>query len=285
MPAYNAEKTIRNAVESLLRNTVPFDLLIVDDCSRIPVAQIIGPDLTGPPSDAAAPHRVEILRLENNRGVVGARNAGLGRLLAGSYEFIAMLDADDIAYPDRFAKEIAFLRANPRVALVGGWARFIDETSGEPVYYFRPPSDGAAIRHALFVNNCTVHSSWMVRAEALREIGLYSEKFPLGEDYELLQRLSRRFEVANLPEYLIDYTISMDGLSVKKRRPQLLDRLRIQLKYFDPRRPNAWIGVMRTLALFGVPRSLIARYRSERNWRGEPSLASRHSSPRPSSPR
>ena len=121
----------------------------------------------------------------------------------------------------------------------------------------------AAIRDALFVNNCTVHSSWMVRAQALREIGLYDPRYPLGEDYDLLRRIAARFECTNMPEYLVDYTISMSGLSMQKRRAQLLDRLRIQLKYFDPRRLSAWLGVARTLALFAVPRRVLAAYRAE----------------------
>ncbi len=259
MPAFNSDKTIRNAVESLMRSTVRFDLLIVDDGSRVPVADVLGP---GP-----LPAGAEVLRLDRNVGVVGARNAGLTRLLARPYEFIAMLDADDICHADRFAKQIAFLRANPKIALVGGWAQFVDENTGAVVYNFRPPCEPAAMREALFVNNCTVHSSWMVRAQALREIGPYSDQFPLGEDYELLRRLATRFEIANLPEFLIDYTMSSSGLSIRRRRGQLFDRLRIQLKYFEPWRRKAWVGVLRTLALFVVPRSVIAMYRADQSIR------------------
>jgi len=103
----------------------------------------------------------------------------------------------------------------------------------------------------------------MVRAQALRESGLYDPRYPLGEDYELLRRMADRFAFANLPEILVDYTISMSVLSMQKRRAQLLDRLRIQLKYFDARRLSAWLGVARTLLLFGVPRKVLAAYRAE----------------------
>lgn len=261
MPAFNAEKTIRRSVESLLRSTERFDLVIVDDGSRLPVTEVLGP----------LPDTVQVVRLQNNLGVVAARNAGLRRLLAERYEFIAMLDADDICHADRFAKQLAFLHANPKVALVGGWAQFVDENSGEVVYHFRPPCDPAEMRDALFLNNCTVHSSWMVRAPALRETGLYCERFPLGEDYELLRRLALRYDIANLPEFLIDYTVSMSGLSIRQRRRQLADRLRIQVEYFDPWRRNAWLGLARTMALFVVPRTLIAAYRAEQDFRFQPS--------------
>jgi glycosyltransferase involved in cell wall biosynthesis len=253
MPAYNAEKTLRRAVESLTRDAEPFDLLVVDDCSQIPVADVLGP----------LPAYVEVLRLARNAGVVGARNAGVSRLLARDYEFIAVMDADDVSHPERLAKQVAFLKANPGIALVGAWARYVDESNGATVFLCRPPCDPAAMRDALYLNNCTVHSSWMVRAQALREVGLYDERYPLGEDYELLRRLAARFDLANLPEYLIDYTISMSGLSMQKRRAQLLDRLRIQAAYFDPRHLSAWLGVARTLLLFGVPLKVLAAYRAE----------------------
>ena len=131
------------------------------------------------------------------------------------------------------------------------------------VFHFQPPCTANDIRDALFLNNCIVHPTWMVRTDALRASGLYSSEFPAAEDYELLRRMSARFEFANLPEYLLDYTISMSGVSMSRRRRQLFDRLRIQAKYFNPWRPNAWLGMLRTVALFGLPRKLIAIYRAE----------------------
>jgi len=257
MPAYNADRTIGRAVDSLMRNAEPFDLLIVDDCSRRPVAEILG----------NLPPNVEILRFDKNRGVVAARNAGLRHLLARDYVFIAVQDSDDVSDPYRLAKQTAFLKSHPEVALLGSWARYIDEDTREVVFPFCPPCDPAAIRAALYVNNCIVHSSWMVRARAFRAAGVYSENYPLGEDYELLRRMADQFDFANLPEYLVDYTISMGGLSMRKRRKQLYDRLRIQLRYFNARRSVAWFGVLRTLLLFAVPLGVLAAYRAEHGLR------------------
>ena len=253
MTAYNAEKTIGKAIESLKRDTEPFDLLIVDDCSRLPVAEVIG---AGDPG-------IEIIRPPRNLGVAGAKNFGLRHLLAGNYAFVAMMDADDICIPGRLAKQAAFLSQNPDVALVGTWARYIDENTRQVVYHFRPPCNAAEIRDALFLNNCIVHPTWMVRTDALRSSGLYSSEYPAAEDYELLRRMSEHFRFANLPEFLLDYTISMSGVSMRRRRRQLFDRLRIQAKYFDPWRPNEWVGMLRTVALFALPRKLVAVYRNE----------------------
>ena len=261
MTAFNAEKTIRRALDSLARNTEPFDLIIVDDCSRRPLAEFLGPVGDG----------VEIIRPDNNLGVAGAKNFGLDRLLARPYEFVAMMDADDISHPERLAKQVAFLKTHPDIALVGVWARFFDENTREVVYHFRPPCEPHEIREALFLNSCIMHPTWMMRTQALRACGLYSTSYPAAEDYELLRRLSKRFDLANLPEFLLDYSLSMSGISLKNRRRQLLDRLRIQGKYFDPSQAKAWLGMARTLAMFAVPRGVVSAYRAERNLRVQPS--------------
>ncbi len=266
MTAYNAEPTIRRALDSLARNREPFDLLIVDDCSRRPLAEFLGAEFLGPVGEG-----VEIIRPEKNLGVAGAKNFGLKRLLGKPYEFVAMMDADDISHPDRLAKQAAFLRARPDIALVGAWARFFDENTREVVYHFRPPCDSRDIREALFLNSCIMHPTWMMRTQALRDCGLYSTGYPAAEDYELLRRLSKRFDLANLPEFLLEYSISMSGISMKNRRRQLLDRLRIQAKYFDPTHAKAWLGVARTLAMFVVPRSVVSAYRADQNLRVQPS--------------
>jgi glycosyltransferase involved in cell wall biosynthesis len=261
MTAYNAEKTIRRALESLARNREPFDLLIVDDCSRRPLAEFLGPMGEG----------VEIVWPEKNLGVAGAKNFGLTRLLAQPYRFVAMMDADDISHPERLAKQAAFLRNHPDIALIGAWARFFDEDTHEVVYHFRPACEPSEIRQALFLNSCIMHPTWMVRTDALRAYGLYSPSYPAAEDYELLRRLSKRFDLANLPEFLLEYSVSMTGVSMKNRRRQLFDRLRIQGKYFDPWQVKAWLGMARTLAMFAVPRSLLSAYRAEQDLRVQPS--------------
>jgi glycosyltransferase involved in cell wall biosynthesis len=254
MTAYNAERTIRRALDSLGRNSELFDLLIVDDCSRRPLAEFLGPLGDG----------VEIVRPNRNLGVAGAKNFGLKRLLAQPYEFVAMMDADDISHPERLAKQMAFLKAHPDIALVGAWARFFDENTHEEVYQFRPPCSSRDIRNALFFNSYIMHPTWMVRSQALRDAGPYSNAYPAAEDYELLRRMSKTSEFANLPEFLLEYSISMSGISMNNRRRQLFDRLRIQGKYFEPWQARAWLGVARTLAMFAVPRTVLSAYRRNR---------------------
>src|SRR5215213_3569835 len=107
MAAYDAESTIVQALDSLLQGSHPCKVYIVDDCSRVPVADVIKSD---------DDERVEIIRLERNAGPAGARNAGLARILANGHEYVAIMDADDLSHPDRLAKQAAFLSAHSKVA-------------------------------------------------------------------------------------------------------------------------------------------------------------------------
>ena len=244
--AYNADATVRQAVASALASTIACDVIVVDDCSRTPVADVLG-----------RLDRVEVIRLDRNLGPAGARNVGLQRVLAAGYRYLAILDADDATYPERFAKQVAFLDAHPQVAAVGTWERFVDEDTGATLFHHTPPSAPDAVRNRMYFNCALAHSSVMMRTSVLAEIGSYAREYPAAEDYELLRRIGTRYELANLPECLVDYRVSSQGISQQRRRRQLLDRMRIQIKYFSPLNWRAWAGFGHTLALFLVPLPLI----------------------------
>jgi glycosyltransferase involved in cell wall biosynthesis len=255
MAAYNADRTIRAAVDSVLASTIPCDLYIVDDCSRTPVSEFLG-----------TPPGVKHIRLAHNHGLAGALNIGLQYILPLNYKYLARMDADDVSYPHRFATQIAFLEANLEIGLVGSGARFIDDKTGAIVKHYVPPLGPANIRKALFYNNCIVHSSWMIRAEILTGTGPYSVEYPAAEDYEFLRRISSRVILANLADELMDYRISTDGISITRRRRQLLDRLRIQFRYVDPLEWRCWVGMARTLMLFAIPHKVLTIIKAGMVW-------------------
>jgi glycosyltransferase involved in cell wall biosynthesis len=253
MAAYNADKTIRAAVDSVLASTMPCDLYIVDDCSRVPVSELLG-----------SPAGITHIRLARNHGLAAALNIGLQHILPRGYKYIARMDADDFSYPHRLAIQVAFLDEHPDVGLVGSGARFIDDKTGEMVMHYVPPLAPEDIRKALFYNNCLVHPSWVIRADVLSRTGPYSLDYPAAEDYEFLRRISRRITMANVADFLLDYRISTGGISVTRRRRQLLDRLKIQFKYIDPLEWRSWAGMARTLMLFAIPRRLLTAIKAER---------------------
>jgi glycosyltransferase involved in cell wall biosynthesis len=239
MAAHNAERTIREAVDSLLNGTLPCRIFIVDDASSIPVNSVLADvDRT----------RIEVIRLDRNVGPSAARNAALARVLREGYSFVAIMDADDVAHPERLARQVAFLEAYPQVGLVGSWVRLIDE-QGAVLGFSELPCTPQDIRARLPLRMCVSHPSWLVRASVLAAVGLYSPSYRAAEDYELLRRIAARYDIACLPAYLLDYRLSSGGITMQSRTRELFNRIRIQLTYFEPFNWRCWAGVVRTLAL------------------------------------
>jgi glycosyltransferase involved in cell wall biosynthesis len=241
--AYNAERTLRAAVESVLNGTLPCDVFVVDDASGIAAADTLG----------ELADKVQIIRLEKNRGPAAARNVALARIISGAYKYAAIMDADDISHPTRLAVQRDFLEINPKVGAVGTWVRLFDDRTGETVMSLNRTTDPAAIRKLMYFNVGISHATTMLRVAALRRVGVYDENYAAAEDYELMRRIATQYDLANIPECLLSYRISPGGQSRGRRQRQLYDRFRTQLKYFDVLQWRAWAGALKTILLLLVP--------------------------------
>lgn len=245
--AYNAERTIQQAVKSVLTGTLPCDVFVVDDCSNIAAAEALG----------SYAHQVHLIRLEQNVGPGAARNVALSRILNQGYKYVAILDADDISDPTRLESQRSFLETHSRVGAVGTWVRLFDDRTGEVLYSINRSTEPDAIRKLMYFNIGVAHDTVMMRVEALQQVGLYSQDYPAAEDYELLRRISTHYDLANIPKCLHSYRISIGGQSRHRRRRQLFDRLRIQLRYFEVLEWRAWAGVIKTLVLLFLPLGIV----------------------------
>ena len=135
-----------------------------------------------------------LIRDPNGHGLAHCLNRA-ARLARGRY--LARLDADDLAHEDRLSQQVACLEANPHIALVGTWARLIDEmgfTVGVRTYT-DPIAHGTT-----GIQNRLIHSSVMARREAFEEAGGYDETLSLCQDFDLWLRIG---SLAILPEPLV----------------------------------------------------------------------------------
>ena len=108
MPAYNAEKYIREAIDSILAQTyTDFEFIIIDDASTDATASIV---------ESYSDERIRFFRNEHNMGVANTLNRGLD-LAVG--EYIARMDSDDISLPERFAKQVEFMDTHTDVIVCG----------------------------------------------------------------------------------------------------------------------------------------------------------------------
>jgi glycosyltransferase involved in cell wall biosynthesis len=125
--------------------------------------------------------------------------------------FVARLDADDLAEPQRLRAQLDFMNANPDVGLLGSEAIRIDE-SGRTIGIFGA-AVGDDIRPRLIRSNPVVHSAVMIRTQAYHAAGGFDTRMTQMEDYDLWLRIAQRFRVASLPEPLVSYRLHPNQVS------------------------------------------------------------------------
>jgi GT2 family glycosyltransferase len=202
MPVRNGREWLREAVESVLaQNFGDYEFLIVDDGSDDDTAAALD-------RFAGADRRIRVMH-QSPQGVVAALN----RALAGARApYVARLDADDRAKPERLAKQFAFMQAHPETGLLGSFAEKID-AAGNVIGALAPPADTAKLRRMLDRTNPFIHSSVMMRTALARRVGGYRAAFRAAEDYDLWLRMAEASGVAVLPEVLIEYRLHEANLS------------------------------------------------------------------------
>ena len=116
MAAYNAEKTIEQAINSVLRQTyTDFELLVVNDCSKDRTVELVK-------SIAAKDNRVRLISNEKNSGVSFTRKHGLEE---SNGSWIAILDSDDAWTPDKLEKQIELSKENKCLILLFTGSAFL----------------------------------------------------------------------------------------------------------------------------------------------------------------
>jgi glycosyltransferase involved in cell wall biosynthesis len=244
MPVYNAEGYLREAVESILNQTLPdFEFVIVDDGSTDKSLAIL--------QEYAAQEARIVLISRANTGAAGALNDGLAMCRG---EFIARMDADDVAFPERFERQVAFLKSHPQVVAVGSSHLDID-VDGAPIGVVRRESDRAKLREQMLRSGGVglAAPTAMIRKAAILAIGGYRKEYNLFEDRDLSLRLLTQGELANLDEVLLKFRKRL--LSVSHT--------------YDPGKAERRIQMMRDVApLLQIPvqyvEDFVARQRSVR---------------------
>ena len=220
MPVFNAEKFISTSIESVLQQSfLNFELIILNDGSTDHSEQLIL---------RYKDKRIRYFKHSINRGLISTLNEGL-RYSAG--DFIARLDADDIAKPDRLFRQVQFLLRNPDHSICASSYDVIN-TNGRKKYRVFSPSLDIEIRTLLFFCNCICHSSVMIRKNALQD-NVYRQAYQLCEDYDLWSRLIDQSKVAILSEPLIHYRLHNDNISMKNRLAMLSNVSRIHAYFLN----------------------------------------------------
>lgn len=190
LSVHDGEAYLGEAVESILQQAfADFEFIVIDDGSTDGTPEVLGSFKDPRLVVVNQPHAG--LTVSLNRAIKQSRG-----------ELIARMDADDVALPERFERQVAYLDAHPEVGLLGTGALEI-APSGEVVATVVPPETDAEIRRALIRRNPFVHSSVMARREVIERAGGYDERLPVAQDYDLWMRVAALTRMANLPEPLV----------------------------------------------------------------------------------
>jgi glycosyltransferase involved in cell wall biosynthesis len=247
IPFYGSTQALRKTLLSLAADSVPHDVILVDDGNPTPLSI---------PADVHP--NVIVLRHAANRGITAALNTGLDFILRVGYPFIARLDAGDTNINSRFQKQLDYLHQNPTCKLVGSFATY-HAPDGRALFLSAQPCTSAAIRRGMHRQSCFIHATVLLRTEVFVHTGFYSDFYPAAEDYDLFFRIAMRFPTANIPEALVAYEVNPGSISALRRRTQVLSRLRIVLAHFDPLLAESWRGVIESLVSLALPRAATVR--------------------------
>jgi glycosyltransferase involved in cell wall biosynthesis len=247
IPAFKSESTIASTIESVLSQTYKyFELIVVDDGS---------PDNTAGVVDKYR-DRLTYIR-QANGGVSRARNTGIE---ASNGTYIAFLDSDDIWKENKLEVQMMFFQKHPEVDLIASGFRHrksnhnIDnmdyknsfnifkeygfklddifdkksslfQNNNQYIFYW------GDIYPSLFLGNFILPSSVLVKKEALKEVGLFDERYRIAEDTELFLRFSQKYTIGFIDNPLLYYTLSESGnLTGKHNIEQLIKNgIKIQI--------------------------------------------------------
>jgi hypothetical protein len=127
-------------------------------------------------------------------------------------------------------KQVDFLNANSNFALVGTWAR-VCSADGKKLYDFKPPKDDLGIRKEILVHNCFMHSSILVKKDALKNAGGYNPNQKHMEDYSLWLNLGKLHKFGNIPEIMLSYRVNRFGITQTKNKEQIKSVLNLIKEY------------------------------------------------------
>jgi glycosyltransferase involved in cell wall biosynthesis len=209
MPAYNAEKYLNEAIDSILKQTYTnFEFIIINDGSSDGSEAIIL---------SYDDERICYVKNDSNLKISETLNKGIA-LAKGKY--IARMDADDISHPERLATQVSFMDVNPEVDVCGTSLEIFG--NGEDVWQY--PSTHEEIKAALLFNSALVHASIIAKKRVFESCSYHAENNG-AEDYHLWVELIDNMVFINIPEVLYKYRLHGEQTE-KTQQMQLSNKAR-----------------------------------------------------------
>ncbi len=214
MPVRNSAEFLTRSIQSILEQGFrDYELLIINDGSNDNSVEIV---------KSFFDQRIRLIHNPHHLGVALTLNRGL-EIARGTY--IARMDADDKAHPERLAKQVAYLEKNTETGILGTWIRLFGD---QPGVIERKPVGHEAVRAGLVFDNTLFHPTVMLRKSVLERNSLrYDTAFDRAEDYELWSRAAECCRIDNLPIVLLNMRIHGGSITTTKQETMTRQTLEI----------------------------------------------------------
>ncbi len=250
IPCYGNLHGLKKSLQSISYHKGKYLIVIVDDGNEEPINE------QALPQNNDEPLPLHIIRLPQNKGITSALNTGLQWIIDTiKCTYIARLDCGDLCDPERFYKQINYLRVNPDVFMLGSWC-YCQDMKTTIKYNHKTPEHHREIRKAMYFRNVFIHPTVILRYEVLDKAGLYPESYPHAEDYAWFWKIVNQVKTAIIPLYLVTCEINTHGISQSNRDLQLRSRM-IIVKEFGRNFALKQSGILKIKILMKIPYSFI----------------------------
>lgn len=253
--AYNAEKYIPQTLESVFQQTYKnIEILVVDDGSTDGTPEIL---------ESAMVHdgRLKVFH-EKHEGLAASRNKAFEY---ASGEWIAIIDADDICYPERIRTQLERSREVPEADLIFGDTDYIDERGHKigrhlskfklPLFIPKGKAANYLLRYGCFVDS----EAFFARKRAIENAGVLDCSLKYATDYDFFIRLGFHSSFAEVPAVLGGWRIHRDQMTNYYSPTVAKENRQVYCKYFLDRRVKMWTKLILSLKM---AKSLVADLRS-----------------------
>ena len=236
MASYNHAPFIREAITSVLAQDVDLELLVADDGSTDPTADI---------ARSIQDPRLQVTAHAQNRGACVVTNELISRSRG---QYIAIMNSDDVWKPAKLQTQLAVLAEHPECIASFGAAEFIDRAGKlipresqsshyRDIFNKKNRSRGQWLRFFFEHGNCLCHPTLLIRSQAYQDIGLYDNRYRQFPDFDLWIRLLKHHEIHVSPEFFISFRL-LPGENASSMTPKNLVRMENELytlasKFFD----------------------------------------------------
>jgi len=217
MPLYNAASFLRDAIESVLRQTfTDFELLIVDDGSTDSSVHIV---------KSYRDDRIRLVELEHC--FIRTLNYGLE---SSKSKYIVRMDSDDVMMSTRLKVQFDFMEQHPEIDACGTWM----QTFGDSRRRVEVCTAHEDIVDFMILGNPMAHPTMILRTATIQAHNLrYREDYMYAEDFKLWLDIAKTGRLANIPKVLLHYRCSDQQVSNRKKEMQKTNANKIHMEAID----------------------------------------------------